>query len=250
MVALHRSGHHAIVHWIEEQAGNVGCFLNDCSPRRNPYLTCAKDGYSSFKRVELSEQAAGRHTRKDFLLYNYESQELSAVADSVFDANREKWLGRSKTRQDLLVLRDAFNFFASIRKVRDDRSGLFIDERLGNWVRLWKAYAREFKSDSAMLPEKVTVSFNAWVSDREYRKALASKLGLEFTDAGRERVVAWGSSFDGKRFDGEASQMQVLKRWQGMAEDPLYRSLFRDRELVDLSNEIFGFIPGTEELGR
>ena len=45
-----------------------------------------------------------------------------------------------------------------------------------------------------------------------------------------------------------ADRMQLLERWKLSRDDPDYRKLFEDRELVALSREIFGHIPGTEAL--
>jgi hypothetical protein len=42
--------------------------------------------------------------------------------------------------------------------------------------------------------------------------------------------------------------MRLLERWKLARNDPHYRRLFEDPELVALSHEIFGHIPGTEEL--
>ena len=85
---------------------------------------------------------------------------------------------------------------------------------------------------------------------REYREEIAGRLGLEFSDEGKDSVVRMGggSSFDGVSHDRSAEQMQTTERWRRYADDPLYRSLFQDDELVSLSEEIFGPIPGTEAL--
>ena len=84
---------------------------------------------------------------------------------------------------------------------------------------------------------------------------LSDKLGLTWNDKSLNKVarwgiVTWGDSFDGMEYDGKASQMKVLERWKNFKDDPFYLSLFNDRELVELSETIFGHLPETELLVR
>ena len=51
----------------------------------------------------------------------------------------------------------------------------------------------------------------------DYRKEICDKYGLEFTDAGKNKIPKIGapeSSFDFKTFNGKASQMDVLNRYK------------------------------------
>lgn len=56
-----------------------------------------------------------------------------------------------------------------------------------------------------------------------------------------------GSSFDGKQFDGQATSMNVLNRWQKFCDNPQYK-IFFNQEVWEYSEQIFGHIPGTESL--
>jgi len=107
---------------------------------------------------------------------------------------------------------------------------------------LWKTYAHEYLRSTQHLPEIIPWNYNRWFVDLEYRKSLSAALGLEFTDAGKEVVGRWGSSFDDRRFDGSASRMKVLERWNKLKQNPDYLDLF-DEELVELSRQIFDFAP-------
>nr|WP_293093742.1 hypothetical protein [Okeania sp. SIO2F4] len=94
------------------------------------------------------------------------------------------------------------------------------------------------------------ISYNKWFADINYRQELSSQLNLEFSDAGINEVK-WqgsGSSFDGLSFQSKGSEMNVLGRWQEFVNDPLYCSLLNNQELIDYSEKIFGYIPGTESL--
>ncbi|MFH1402429.1 MAG: hypothetical protein ABIG87_02270 [Patescibacteria group bacterium] len=57
-----------------------------------------------------------------------------------------------------------------------------------------------------------------------------------------------GSSFDFLKFDEKGKQMKVLERWKYYKDDKLYKSFFKDSELIRLSDEIFGRIDETEIL--
>ena len=41
--------------------------------------------------------------------------------------------------------------------------------------------------------------------------------------------------------------MKVLERWREMQQDPVYCNLFRDSELLELSERLFGTLPGSRE---
>ena len=47
-------------------------------------------------------------------------------------------------------------------------------------------------------------------------------------------------------YDGKADKMKVLERWKHFVDNEIYKDIFKDKELVELSNAIFGETPGTE----
>jgi len=42
--------------------------------------------------------------------------------------------------------------------------------------------------------------------------------------------------------------MKVTERWKNYSDDETYLGLFADKEIIRLSNQIFGSIPGTDVL--
>ena len=166
-----------------------------------------------------SQEAAGRHSKRKFLLYNYEDQLPADVASSKFEAHRERWVGRSVTRFDMLIVRDPFNLLASkLRWAYGDRYKPSLDSLFETRDR-WKAHAQEYLGDTHHLPQRLNVSYNAWFTDPAYRKALAHTLGVDWTDRGLNKVArwgptVWGDSFDGLKYDGRATEMNVLERWK------------------------------------
>ncbi|VEP16491.1 conserved hypothetical protein [Hyella patelloides LEGE 07179] len=93
------------------------------------------------------------------------------------------------------------------------------------------------------------LNYNQWVCDQEYRKNIAKKLDFNFCDTGFNVVKNYGggSSFDGTKFNNQATKMDVLNRWQNFIDDPEYRQMFNS-EIMEYSQKIFGSIKGTEAL--
>jgi hypothetical protein len=60
-----------------------------------------------------------------------------------------------------------------------------------------------------------------------------------------KRYAAFGYYW--KRFTAPDRKEKVLERWRYLSEDPKFRALFIDGELLGLSEELFGEIPGTRE---
>jgi len=115
---------------------------------------------------------------------------------------------------------------------------------------MWILYAKEYLGETQHLKNnKVCVNYNQWFSDANYRKQLADKLNLDFTDSGFNDVSVFGggSSFEKRKFHGKAENMDVLNRWQQFVDDSSYRTLFSDA-VFEYSERIFGHIPGTESL--
>ncbi len=260
VVGLQRCGQHAVIHWVLAQARGRRLFLNDVRPLDNPFTSFSAREYEArgyWGRFDLRAEQAGRFTRKTWLVYNYEDEHPRRPFTAAFESRRTDWLGPSARRLGLLVLRDPFNFFASrLRWGRSSSAGwskrpLKSEHARAELVALWKAHAREYLGDTRELPhERVLVSYNRWVTERAYRRELAEHLGLTFSDRGRTHVPDYGpgSSFDGRRYHWRAQRMQVLERFRHFLDDPFYRAIFDDVELLELSRRAFGELPACELL--
>jgi len=254
IAALRRSGSHAVVQWLLRQLPGRGAFLDNCAPGENPYASCYLPD-SVGAGVDLAAERARGPRPKDFLLHNYEGKSLAEVFSEAAEAAHDGWVGASARRFDLLVLRDPWNNLASL--LRWARGGVhpIAEASVADAARRFKDYAREVLGETRLLRYEPTfVLFHRWIAEREYREALAARLGLTFTDAGIDEVArwgptAWGDSFDGLAFDGRAREMALAERFRWCAGDPFYRGLF-DAELVELSERVFGPIAGTEEIAE
>jgi hypothetical protein len=251
-LGLSRSGNHAVIDWILSQCKGRSFFLDSIKIYdTNPYL-----GLGYFTTDILRECA--NLSVKDCLVYSYENIELKNLFSENFEKKHDEYLGRTLKRFDVLLLRDAFNFFASSivgayadhipwRKKHTYNS---LRDQAENNKRLWKMYAREYLGETNYLQHnKVVISYNQWFASKKYRQELAKKLSLKFSDKSLD-TVSMVSTFDKNMVRGKpgAKKLKVLERWKELVSSQLYRDIFADQELVDLSNKIFGKIPGTEVL--
>lgn len=235
VVGLKRTGNHAIINWLRQQHSGEVWHLNNIRPGTNPYRWL----YSHYPKEHLKQEALGNFVAKDCLIYSYEDYSIERVTDPKFERRHDVYLGKSSLRYDLLILRDPFNLMASRLK----KNYITVKDPNYTVTDLWLEYAKEFLGETNYLTNnKVCINYNRWFFDVEYRKNLASALGIEFSDKGIERVKSegGGSSFDGKEFDGQATKMDVLNRYKLFEDDPAYQSLVNNEELIEYSRKIFG----------
>ncbi|MGB3512502.1 MAG: hypothetical protein WBA93_25355 [Microcoleaceae cyanobacterium] len=254
VVGMRRTGNHAIINWLQSQQTGKIEFWNDLKVNRN----ALRQKYENLKENNP-------FVKKDCLIRSYEDYGLPEMTNWIFESKHDLYFGKSATRYDLLIIRDPFNLFASRLnhrfKLEQNNSNLgeatygnnFLSVRSSNQTvaDLWVDYAKEYLGETNYLKHnKVCVNYNQWFANVEYRRNIAEKLQMEFSDAGIDKVAGQGggSSFEGKQFDGKATSMDVLNRWQKVADLPRYRELFSNQEVFEYSERIFGHIPGTESL--
>lgn len=241
LVGLSRSGNHAIINWLLAHMEGRTCFLNCVQPQENPFATVRALGSGpgvacNYRPFDLAGERRGVFSQKDWLLYSYEDCFITMVCSRCFERRHDEFLGRSQARTDIVILRDPFNLFAS--RLRSAYRGVTPLTA----VRIWKQHARQVLGRQQLFTQPhLSILYNRWVSDTDYRRQLAEKLDLRFSDAKFQRVAstAGGSSFDGLQFDGAAHRMSVLDRWQHYIDEPAFLNLF-DEELLELSAAIFG----------
>ncbi|ASC70720.1 hypothetical protein XM38_016650 [Halomicronema hongdechloris C2206] len=240
---IQRSGNHAVINWIIAQQSLKTCFINGVNPRHNPWFNNWGIAYHNYDYWPRERDRTGALVSKQLLLCSYENQPLNHVFDPSFRLQR--YVGGSRRRDSVLLLRDPYNTFASWFK-----AGWPLSE---DTIYLWKQYAREYLGLSQQTPPgTVMIAFNQWFTQADYRQRLADALDLPFTDHGLDRIThhGGGSSFEQQVLQGKASHMKVLERFKGFLDHPDFIQIFRDPDLIDLSEQIFGPIPGTEMLTR
>lgn len=244
VVGLKRSGNHAIINWIKkQQTGNV-LFLNDISPRDNPYRDTYEEFIRKNKQKNLQfwqQEKSGQFSKKDTLIYSFEDHDLEQIANHRLERKHNLYFGSSEKRYDILILRDPYNMIASRLK----KGLLGVKHPQKTISDFWLEYAKEFLGETEYLNHnKVCINYNLWSSDVEYRKQIALKLDLIFTDAGigDVRREGGGSSFDSQYFAGQASQMKVLERWKHSRGQPEFEKLLANKQIAEYSRKIFGEI--------
>ncbi len=250
IAGLRRTGNHAVTTWIKEQIEDYW-YINNINAKENPFRYKYQNLSRYFPQhkwtIEHYKKEAKILTPKKYLLYSYEDYPLSEIFHQDFEKKHDLYLGKSKKRYDLLILRDPFNLFAS----RFKKDMMNVHDPNGDFVEYWLDYAKEFLGETNYLKHnKICINYNIWNKDRDYREEIALKLGLEFTDKGFNTVskAAGGSSFDGQNLNGKANLMDVDNRWKHFINNPLYIKIFENQAILEYSEKIFGHIPETEAL--
>ena len=235
-----------------------------------------------FKRDPNPEESIARYLRvpKKCLIYSYENYDIRRIPHSKIHSDRDI-VGRSRRKYDIVILRELHNWLASKLIVRGrhdlteerfarsrfntsyfkeyagwEEDGKDIGGRdycrMGEHIGMWKAYAREILGETQFCENLIPVLFDRWFCDREYRRNLATKLEIEFTDRGKNVVAAVGgsgSSFDNLKYDGNAEAMKVLERWNTFKHNRLYQLILEHNpEAVELSRSLFGEPGKTRDL--
>ena len=250
VVGLRRSGNHAIITWIRRHYPEYIYHLNNIPVKQNPYRFLAEH----FPKDNLKQEAKGNFTHKNCLIYSYENGALENIADPIFEAKHDIYLGKSRTRTDVLILRDPFNMFASMlaggEKTNSKLRYMRIRKSEKNISQLWLDYAKEFLGETSYLKNnKLVINYNKWCLEENYRKQISKQLNLEFSDAGFNIVknIGGGSSFDGTKFSGESEKMDLMNRWKKYVDNNQYLQMF-DQQIIDYSERISGHLSGTELL--
>jgi hypothetical protein len=236
IAGLRRTGNHAIVGWIRAQHPEPTRHLNHPPPGHNPYQFL----YKHYRKDELKQASKGNFSSLNLLIISYEDDELCSVASPNFERFHDVYVGSSRCRYDVLVLRDPFNLMASQIKAR---MVSLLDETASRMMALWTSYAKEFLGETRFLThQKICINFNRWHQNLEYRKDIADQLAIDFTDAGREQVRDYGggSSFDSQQMNGQANKMDLLNRWRVFETEEKFWQLFQNDQTVYYTDRIFG----------
>jgi hypothetical protein len=254
VLGMSRSGNHVVIQWLLGMMGRPAAFLNCAEGKTSPFesarpmLESAPDG--PFASVWLADSGDPPPVERAALVHSYEDCFLRHAFSSEFEERHDEWVGPSRKRRDVIILRDPFNLFASrLRAFGED----WIDHTAR---RIWKQHARPFLGKPHPGPrDPVLINFNRWAASEEERRRIASELGLEFNDEGRWLVppVAGGSSFDGQRHHDHPERMKVNERWRSYKDDQQFIGAFDEtmiefaRGVFDLSSELERWLGSREK---
>jgi len=277
---LKHAGQHAIINWIATLFREPVYFFNNCGWGVDPYRTGRTRGtrkktilkdifvrVDKLKNAEQEEVDRVRQIPKKCIIYSYEGADVWKINRESKPATPEEFIGKSEKIFDVLILRDIFNLasctFKHSDRVFDGKDSAGDDEFLSqfdykNYIRSdklekkFRMAALEFLGKSHYMREKkICISFNDWFLSKGYRECIAGKFGLENNEISLDVVAAVGnrgSKFDGMDYDGKARDMDVLGRWKHFEDNKVFWDILSEwGEAVELSNDIFGEIPGTME---
>lgn len=165
-----------------------------------------------------------------------------------FNFSNFNLIKNSKNFYKIVFVRDFKNWLSSCLKrrefsgvYRDVYEGLnkdYINDRKDNKIsriKLWEKHINLFTHNPH---DFILVSFPKWVKDKEYRKEIASRLNLKFTDKGFEEISSFGkgSSFDGTSIS-DITKLDVLGRYKLYEKDEEFINLLKIHKLINDKSE-------------
>lgn len=264
---IKRSGNHAIINWLFYQIPNKVVFLNNCYPAGKKLrlyegigtINCKGINYWDFKKKLIFFEsnpfkgqkiiAYSREDKrfnnqklkeclKEGLIISFENRDIQKMT-TMLDNDHDQLVGSSAEIFSFIIIRDPFNLFASIYKK-------WGQEYLIRFIPIWKQYAQMLINPESDFD---SILYNQWLTDQNYRRKITEKLQIPFDDSGKDTIANFGggSSFDGLSNQIQAKDLKVLSRWQIFQDDPDFRSFFQDSEIIELSEQIFGVLPDTQD---
>lgn len=264
---IRRSGNHAIISWIFQHYQNTVVHLNDvrkhhidpyqafsqvslkgmnfwkCKPRLSSYMKhkFQKRSLMEFTIVDpaINVEYIRAYEPKDCLIVSYEDYPLNESNLHRYDDDHDEYVGTSDRILNVVILRDAHNLCASLIK-----AGFMTDRNHAKFTKLFKSYSRIHlgQEPKSSLP-LVCINYNQWCIDREYRINVAEQIGFQTTGDPFLKVShkGGGSSFDKLAASQQPEKLKnTLHRWKALEDNPLYSAIFQDKELIDLSSQVFG----------
>ena len=254
ITGLMRTGNHAIINWLFSQLDEPKCFLNYIDDSKNPFIFFKRKGtltqfpQTYFENSCLKCEALGFLKPKEALIYSFEDAYLKDVYSERFLKNIRRWVGKSEKVYNILLIRDPYNLFASRLKREEkykNRYSLKNPRERKEVIEIWKQYAREFLGKTDLIPNpKVFINYNKWAISLDYRKDTARELGIKkYSDEAMNQIlsIGGGSSFNEKAHKPPSPE-EIFSRWKKYSDDELFLEIFKDKELVSLSEQIFGKI--------
>jgi hypothetical protein len=115
-----------------------------------------------------------------------------------------------------VLTRDYLNWFASwIKMTKGDVPESRDPRQTMLWADRWKVIHEEAIGTTSHIPNKVTICYDAFVEEREYRWEICNLIGGTYNEGILNFVPGTGSSFHGRfEMQGRGREMKVLERWK------------------------------------
>jgi hypothetical protein len=224
---MRRGGQHGVINWICSQI-KPSLHINDCSLQDGDLICMAPYKYikGEKKRIQMDPTEMIYPDDYSVCLFNFEDQPITETLETFLEWSERVLPFEFVTK--IVLVRDPLNLFAS--RSKDERIKMGIDKA----KTLYKSHLKMAMNS----PSCLGINFNKWFLDEKYRKALAARLNIPFTDEGLNDIIWPGkSTFDGLRFDGRAQEMKILERWKELDSNFLGRIM--DQELREYAKDYF-----------
>jgi len=261
---LSRAGNHAVIFWIikniEKNTKKKIVFFNNAKWLFDTQDLTVAQAYGKLGTKEKRKQYRDvskmlKDNKHQFALLSFEDRGICNVQGKK-PFNEKEW--HIKNHHKVVLIRDPFNYFASKIKhlhQKGKKNVALFKKNITPLSMRWIDYAKEYLGEIECFNKGICVSYNHWFLSASYRKKTFKKFGYGETDGApyvKVHQFGHGSSFNGTSKKG--TQLKVLDRWRVFQNDPLYRSVFKNKDkdtgkqLIHYSEKIFGKMPGTEVL--
>ncbi len=234
--AEHRTGHHGVLNWICKQRGGIVHHNNPQLLDQGAYYVATRPD------IGVTHYPGGAH---DADLIN-----LEGLTFTQWDTT---WASSNAIRsydelRPVVVVRRFRNWLASTACHPGNQCMIKNPdfEMVNKWNRMVNNYRDHLSAAMTGVhpfgANLVVVKFDHWFKFRAYRKQLAKRLQIPFTDDGLNDVprFASGSTFDHREYDGKAQEMRVLERWKMAQGNPLFeQKMIEHQDLDELSEAYF-----------
>jgi hypothetical protein len=238
-IGMMRSGNHGVLNWVIDSFDSIHF-------RNHLYFKHRHKHLPLFSSPQILKQ------EPEVVIYSIETGRLDLVKSD------------KKIRDidiTVILMRDPFNLWASTYKIgqhpKAKRHFQYKGDLVKRYVEDWKIYARDYLGKTNLLSdssEKFYILFNKWFVDEGYRRGILEKLGADRLDTAHNKMIQTkkvinglpmkspSSSFDGDKYKEDATQMDILNRWKHVIDTEQFDIVMGDKELMELSYEIFGNI--------
>lgn len=236
--AMQRSGQHLIIDWFCRGQEKI-THLNHCRfyKRKSRILLSPMIGRTSIYNDGniIDSGKIGRFSNYKFLENNKAPSEklIFTVEDYTNNAKFFESLIRKRTPIVFYILRDPANWLAS--SLAHQKHSL---EQLRINIENLKYNLRQ-----ALCSDAPSINYNRFVCDVSYRKKIASEFGLPSFDEA-EKALSHTPDFGGGSSFSNNDSSDFFSRWRKYENDSRFIKLLDDDELIELSKEYFGELPG------
>jgi hypothetical protein len=197
-------------------------------------------GRSPLPRQKISafnpglDREALRALDKKLLLLSYEEEDLENPRLARFLEQPERYVGDVDSIKEIVLVRDAYNLFASLLK-----SGMMNRKLNSYYINKYKRYCNAYINITNNSNNRlIAITYDNFVRSGRHRLKLSKALGGKTVSEAPMKVPSYGGGSSFQPTASHASKLDTFNRWQEYAHDPFYKSLFDD-EIVYLTHKVF-----------